>query len=281
MTHLRVLNLGAGVQSTAIYLMMIDGEIPAADIAIFADVKEEPKAVYDHLQRLKEIGGPEIVTVTAGEKSLGENLISGVNSTGQRHISIPTYLAIDGEKTALGRRQCTSEYKIKPIEREIRERMGAVGRPLKKGKTVTQVFGLSFDEPRRVERVRAQFHGRTGWSAEFPLFDDMMTRGDCLKYLSKRWPHPVPRSACVFCPFHSDDEWLRIKNEDPEAWQRAIEIDRAIRLETSACVRGMNAEQFLHRSCQPLELVELKVSPPDTQRRFLWSDMDCEGMCGV
>jgi len=56
---MRVLNLGAGVQSSTIYLMMVDGDIPACDVAIFADTGEEPQAVYDHLGWLKKQGGPE------------------------------------------------------------------------------------------------------------------------------------------------------------------------------------------------------------------------------
>ena len=34
-----ILNLGAGVQSTALYLMSIDGEVPKFDYAIFADTQ--------------------------------------------------------------------------------------------------------------------------------------------------------------------------------------------------------------------------------------------------
>lgn len=280
---LRILNLGAGVQSTVLYAMIADGELPPVDCAIFADVGDEPQAVYDHLQFLKTIGGPEIKVVKAGENSLGDNLIKGVNSTGQRHVSIPTFLAVDGKQSAMGRRQCTSEYKIKPIEKDIRRMLGIQpGGRLKADDAVVQIFGLSFDEPNRVARVKDQYRGRKNWTAEFPLFDDYMTRQDCLSWLAKRFPEVrVPRSACVFCPYRSDDEWIYLRDTDPQGFQRAIEIDRAIRMETSACTRGMHAEQFLHRSCQPLELVQLQASPPDLQRRIPWAAMDCEGMCGV
>jgi 3'-phosphoadenosine 5'-phosphosulfate sulfotransferase (PAPS reductase)/FAD synthetase len=277
---LRVLNLGAGVQSTAIYLMIMDGDLPPVDFAVFADVGDEPAAVYAHVEFLKSLNGPEIHTVTRG--CLGDNLINGVNADGQRHISIPTHLAIDGVPTSMGRRQCTSEYKILPIERFLREQAGLEkGQRLTKGQTITQVFGLSWDEPRRVERVKANFHGRAGWQPEFPLFDDMMTREDCVRYLEKRLPeYTVARSACVFCPYKRDSEWISLRDTDPIGWQRAIEIDRAIRQETSVCTKGMNATQYLHKSCVPLEFVELKAEPPDRQAKFQWSQMDCEGMCG-
>jgi hypothetical protein len=284
-SELRVLNLGAGVQSTTIYLMMIDGDIPPADLAIFADTGEEPKAVYEHLNFLRTLSGPPIRCVSVGT-SLGDNLKAGINSSGGqnlRHVSIPTFLKDpDGGSPRLGRRQCTSEYKIDPIDRECRRLVGATpGRPIPKESSITQVFGLSFDEPKRVARVKDIFRGRRGWSCEFPLFDDFMRRDECVAFLEKRLPdRTVPRSACVFCPYHTDAEWERIKREDPEGWQRAVEIDRVVRDRTSACNEHMKSEQFLHRSCVPLELVQLRPKSADPQGRFSWSQMDCEGMCG-
>lgn len=48
--RLRILSLGAGVQSTTLALMAAHGEIGAMpDCAIFADTGWEPKAVYEHL----------------------------------------------------------------------------------------------------------------------------------------------------------------------------------------------------------------------------------------
>lgn len=53
MREVHVLNLGAGVQSTALALLSIakifPERIPVFDCAIFADVGEEPAAVYSHL----------------------------------------------------------------------------------------------------------------------------------------------------------------------------------------------------------------------------------------
>ena len=42
---LRILSLGAGVQSSTLALKIKHGEIPMVDAAIFADVKGEPKNV--------------------------------------------------------------------------------------------------------------------------------------------------------------------------------------------------------------------------------------------
>jgi 3'-phosphoadenosine 5'-phosphosulfate sulfotransferase (PAPS reductase)/FAD synthetase len=52
---MKVISLGAGVQSTALALMAANGEIgPMPDCAIFADTGWEPEAVYSHLARLRE-----------------------------------------------------------------------------------------------------------------------------------------------------------------------------------------------------------------------------------
>ena len=50
---LRILSLGAGVQSTTLALMAAKGEIDPVDCAIFSDTQSEPKAVYEHLERLR------------------------------------------------------------------------------------------------------------------------------------------------------------------------------------------------------------------------------------
>jgi len=71
-----ILNLGAGVQSTALYLMFLNGEMDEAlDYAVFADTKEEPELVYRHLEWLRSLGGPPILTDSAGK--LGDDLIHG------------------------------------------------------------------------------------------------------------------------------------------------------------------------------------------------------------
>ena len=60
---LRLLSLGAGVQSTTLLLMSLCGELPKLDAAIFADTGWEPARVYEHLERITaeaERGGVRI-----------------------------------------------------------------------------------------------------------------------------------------------------------------------------------------------------------------------------
>lgn len=67
---LRVLSLGAGVQSTSLLLLAAEGRLPALDAAIFADTGWEPRAVYEHLDRIeREVAAPAgipILRVSSG-----------------------------------------------------------------------------------------------------------------------------------------------------------------------------------------------------------------------
>jgi hypothetical protein len=91
---MNVLNLGAGVQSTAVYLLAVEGRIKI-DHAIFADTGEEPAAVYDHLRWLQSLNGPPILVRTAGK--LGDDLIHGRNG-GKRFASIPAFVRVEGQQ---------------------------------------------------------------------------------------------------------------------------------------------------------------------------------------
>lgn len=280
----RILNLGAGVQSTALYLMALDGEIEPIDVAIFADVQEEPEDVYKHLDWLDSLGGPPILRVTAGR--LGDALDKGCDALGNQrsdgghYISIPAFQLHPDGRAGRVQRQCTKDFKIVPVEKAIRQQVFGCepGRPVPKDAQVIQLMGLSYDEPKRVIRVKQRFLAKPkNWSIEFPLFELEMTRGDCVAYLRERVPHEVPRSACVFCPFKSDSEWRRLRDNDPAGWQRALHIDETCRTGT-----GLDAQRFLHRSCLPLAEVDLRPADEKTGQRHLfsgWQD-ECEGYCG-
>jgi hypothetical protein len=284
---LHILNLGAGVQSTTLYLMGLRRDepehVPAFDCAIFADTQEEPRAVYEHLEWLKSLGGPPILEVTAGK--LGDDLSRGVHSTGQRFASIPCFTKSAGaDREGRTRRQCTREYKTRPIEQAIRRRVLGLepGRRVPRGVEVHQYLGLSFDEPGRVISTRARFQA-VPWSVpHFPLYDLEMTRRGCVAYLESAAPgRAVPRSACVFCPFRTNEEWRRLRGADPVGWARAVEVDEALRTTGSIANRDMGQTMYLHRSCKPLR--EAAIDTPESrgeQYTFGFAS-ECEGMCGL
>lgn len=296
--RLRILSLGAGVQSTTLALMAAHGEIgPMPDCAIFADTGWEPKAVYEHLAWLSSpnVLPFPIYIVSAGD--LRADLIAGAR--GERWASIPAFTRNvtpagtafpvydedeTGERVVVGsrvlptdavgigmiRRQCTGDYKIVPIRRKVRELLGITRRRSPASPVAEQWIGISLDE---ALRMKPSFE--TWQINRWPLIERGMTRQDCLSWL-KRHGYPLPpRSACVGCPFHSDDHWRHMRDHDPEAWADAVSIDAAIR----TGFRGIRGEVYLHRSAVPLDRADLSTAA-DHGQLDLWPN-ECEGMCGL
>ncbi len=280
-----MLNLGAGVQSTTLYLMHLRSEIqPLIECAVFADTGEEPAAVYRHLDWLRSLGGPPIFARSTGSR-LGDDLRHGRNSTGQRFASIPAYTAaVEGANAGIVRRQCTKEYKVEVIERFIRREMLNLekGQRIPKGVSVYQSYGISLDEAGRSVRIRGRLESRPWITPVFPLLERGMTRADCYGWLRDFGvPHEVQKSACVFCPFKSNAEWRRLRDADPEGWARAVEIDNALRVPGNVVNRGLDQKLYVHRSCVPLERADL--GDGDERQYYFnlnWT-AECAGMCGV
>ena len=271
---LRVLSFGAGVQSTVLLLMAARHELgPMPDIAIFGDTQFEPAAVYDHLEWCKDEvnrltnGQLQIHTVTHG--SIKNDHLAGLNSTGQRFASMPLYTA---NGAGMGRRQCTNEYKIKPTQKKVRELLGvAKGERVPKSTVVEQWIGISTDELQRLK------YNRLKWiTNRWPLIEMRMNRADCHAWFNKHYPgQPLVKSACIVCPFKDNSYWRKTKNGPSNEWQEAVEFDEAIRANGST-LRGMDAQQFVHRSGTPLRTANLD----DNSTLDLFQG-ECEGMCGV
>lgn len=141
-----VISLGAGVQSTTLALMAAHGEIgPMPDCAIFADTGWEPKAVYAHLDWLESVLPFPVHRVTGG--NLRADALTRSNTTGQRFAAVPWFMKMPNGDAAMGRRQCTKEYKLRPIQRKVVELQNG-----KRRKGGTEMWlGISLDEIIRFE----------------------------------------------------------------------------------------------------------------------------------
>lgn len=299
---LRILSLGTGVQSTCLFLMSCEGVLPKLGAAIFADTQWEPKAVYKHLAWLEtEARGYGIPILRGTRGDLRQDAIdfwrSGSLTAGapgyKRWASMPLFVLNPDGTVGLINRQCTSEYKIEVVERIIRRNLlGLRPRQVATANAVEHWFGISADEVSRVRR--SENHWQT---FRYPLITDVTSpkrdrlfdrgfdRQDCLDWLEQRgYPRP-PRSACIGCPFHTDAEWIRLRDDDPEGWADAVAFDREIRAADAALQSGGKVGRlvglpFLHRSCVPLDKVVF--DPKDEQAALTYGmGNECSGVCGV
>jgi hypothetical protein len=279
---LRILSLGAGVQSSTVLLMSCVGELPKLGAAIFADTGWEPRAVYEHLEWLEteaEKASIPVYRVSAGDlradalrshghESAGATEAGEDDPAGTRAASLPLYTRnADGTVGAI-KRQCTSEYKVAPVEKQIRLLLGLKPRqPWPKTPAVELWFGITCDEARRMRLPGC------GWKThEYPLVEKRMVRHGCVLWTDARGFRRAPRSACKGCPFHSNAEWRAIQ-DDPEDWADVVAFDEAIRSKG-----GMRGEMFLHRSGVPL--VQLALSSPEERGQQSLFDGECLGYCG-
>ncbi len=259
---MNIISLGAGVQSSTMALMAAHGEItPMPDAAIFADTQWEPKAVYDWLDSLEKQLPFPTYRVTAG--NLREATLSRSNTTGGRFAAIPWHMKMPNGDAAMGRRQCTKEYKLEPIKKQIVKLTGG-----RKRGSCTMWIGISTDEAGRVKLSRVKYIIN-----RHPLIENIVSRNDCFRWMERHgYPQP-PRSSCIACPYHNDTEWRAIK-ANPLAWLDALEVDEAIRHQPRN--RG---SQFAHRSLIPL--AEIDFSTDEDRGQLNMFNNECEGMCGV
>lgn len=261
MNNLKIISLGLGVQSTAVYMMSSLNNIKRADYAIFADTGAELPETYKTLKHLKKWSkiNNGIPIHIIKEKNLLSDLLDKTNSQGKRWASIPAFT----ESGGMVRRQCTGEYKIQQVMKKIRQLYN-----LKKYKRLpkTEVWlGISLDE---IERMKTSQLPRVEYY--YPLIEKRLSRGDCYKFF-KNNNFPIPyKSSCIFCPFHSNKNWKDLKENHPKEWKKCIDVDEAIR---NSSKRGVKDKLYLHRALIPLKDVEFA----DQQELFMCE----EGFCGL
>lgn len=243
--------------------MAAAGEItPMPDCAIFADTQNEPQSVYKWLDWLETRLPFPVHRVTKG--SLSDTAVKvRTSAAGNKYTkgAIPAFIVDSSGKQGLMMRQCTGDFKITPIQQEIRR--------IRNGQNVIQWIGISRDEAHRMKPSRLKYVEN-----RWPLIEQYLTRNDCLDWMKANdFPEP-PRSSCIFCPYHSDNEWRRLRDDEPLEFEKAVEFDASYRNALTGVIRGT---AFLHRSCVPLDKVDF--DKPNDQASLFGNE--CEGVCGV
>lgn len=245
----RALSLGAGVQSSTLLALSAAGILPRVDYAIFADTGWEPRAVYDHLDRLeREIAAPAGIPVL--RVSTG-NIRDDALDPNHRFASMPLYILNQDGKAGMTRRQCTGEYKIKPIKKQVRALLGyPYPARIPREVFVEQWVGISTDEFHRAKDADVKYMRN-----RHPLIDLGWSRADCIRYLSTLSLADTSKSSCLGCPFYGNAQWRHIRDTSPEEWADVVAFDAAIRqgnARANATGNRLLGQAFLHRSRVPL-----------------------------
>lgn len=272
---IRIQSSGLGIQSMALSLMSFDGLLPKLDHIIFADTGWENPVTHEaceYMRRKADENGVQFHVVRSG--NIYSDSLSFINGEDNgRWASMPMFIQDVKGKISMLRRQCTNEYKIKPIELFIKRELLGLKKYERAPKepVIEKWFGISMDEAIRMRTPSNKWE-----EYRYPLIYDLgMSRGDCAQYVNDKHPDaPLARSSCIGCPYHDDREWQWIKDNFPGLFEEACEYDEAIRVR-----EGMVGKSYLHRSCRPLREIDFRTLEERGQINMFGND--CSGMCGV
>ena len=178
------------------------------------------------LRRVGRRGKRKGEVITIYEQLIGDN----------RTVDIPVRMS----NGAPGNRNCTKTFKIDVIA-EWTRRHGAT-----KDNPATVGIGFTWDEIHRIGRADRIKHQ----VSDYPLIDLRMTTADCVTVIEKAGLPLPPKSACWFCPFQSNSDWLRLRENDPELFDRAVDLENIINAKRAKIGKDM---VFLHSSATPLD----------------------------
>ena len=196
-----VLGLSGGKDSAALAIYIKDQypDIHQRMEYFFSDTGAELKEAYEFLDRLETYLGKEINRLSTGRE-------------------FDHWLKVHNDMLPSTRqRWCTRTMKIKPFEQFVKD------------DPVVSYIGIRADEDRE-----GYISQKPTIKAVFPLIDDGLVKDDIFRLLDEsvgipeyyRWRS---RSGCYFCFFQRQDEWLGLKENHPELFEKAKEYEQRFR----------------------------------------------------
>jgi hypothetical protein len=207
-----VLGLSGGKDSAALAIYMRD-RVPEMEY-FFCDTGRELPETYEYLRRLEVVLGKPIAHLNPDR-------------------DFDHWLSVfGGALPSPQMRWCTKNLKIKPFEAWIGN-----------ASTVTYI-GIRADEDREGYISR-----KPTVTAMFPFKEDGLVKDDILRILDEAgvgmpsyyaWR---TRSGCFFCFFQRKYEWVRLADEHPDLFDRAVEYEDKVSFEAQASGRQFTWSQ--------------------------------------
>ena len=202
-----ILSMGAGVQTTAMLIKY--GPQKRYDYIVFADTRDEEPETYKYIEKYlkpfcKEIGLPWI---TVGNLN-GE----GIYDYYMRIEDLPNRTT----------RQCTRDFKIRPIHRFAKSIGCTENNPM------LCDIGFTMDESHRLNDSKKKEHLEVDYVKKvYPfLHEEKITRQECLTIIKEHgWPEPV-KSGCDFCMYKSRSAFRRLAVERPERFAQIVALEK-------------------------------------------------------
>ena len=191
--HRHVLGLSGGKDSAALAIYIKDRypEIHEKMEYFFSDTGAELKEVYEVLDKLEAYLGKQIVRLSSDQ-------------------DFDHWLKVHNEYLPSAKqRWCTRVMKIHPFEKFVGD------------DPVVSYIGIRADENRD-----GYISSKESIKAVFPFIEDGLVREDIFRILEDSVGIPEyykwrSRSGCYFCFFQRQSEWLGLKRNHPELFEKA------------------------------------------------------------
>lgn len=193
-----VLGISGGKDSAALAIYIKDQYPDIHDKVeyFFTDTGAELKEIYDFLDKLEAYLGKEIIRLSSGK-------------------DFDHWLTVHNEYLpSAQQRWCTRIMKIKPFEEFVGDDQ------------VVSYIGIRADENRE-----GYISKKDTIKAVFPFIEDGLVRDDIFQILKDSVGIPEyykwrSRSGCYFCFFQRQDEWLGLKRNHPDLFEKAREFEQ-------------------------------------------------------
>ena len=202
---------GGGVNSTAMLILLTE-QGHTMDYVLFADPGGERPDTYEYIKMFSDwlvAHNQPAVTVIKPllPKQVFDKTLEG------ECLRLKTLPGL-----AFGRRSCSVKWKVKPVDRFIRNNIST------NGQKITKYIAFDADETQRVCRARKL--SAQGYDVVFPLHDAQeITRGKCIDIIAHAGLSVPPKSSCFLCPARTKDEILDVAIKYPDLIERAINLE--------------------------------------------------------
>lgn len=283
--------------------------------AVFADTKDERRKVYDYLDQQRNKFPFPITAISIGKLSDAALKVRTSKASGKNYLKhhIPVFIRRSSGKLGMMGRACTLDFKIEPIRRYLRDSVIGKGEYLawrKKHKDALRLLGLyKLQKSMKKKGLHVGLpivYPHAAWKEcqddalvclwigistdeidrakdsvvpwilnRHPLTEIGYDREKCISWLSEVGEPEPPDSSCKYCPYHSDDKWIRMREEAPEEFEEAAVFEEDYQKSFAQCDR-LDGVPYLHDSRKPLRQVVLVSG-----RRSSAEQTPCKGICGV
>lgn len=211
--HPIVVAYGGGTNSTAMLCGFRERGIRPG-LIMFSDTGGELPQTYEHIKLMDE----------TCQKWFG----LGIETVYKTYKKEKTTLESDCLRTktlpslAFGHKACSMKYKIEPINKRTRKWMDERGI-----KAVTKAIGYDANESHRSHK---RFTGTDLGAGRFefnwyPLLEWQWTRQECVDAIRRHGLPQPGKSSCFFCPAMKLREIIRLREEHPEHYARAVTME--------------------------------------------------------